>query len=614
MGRRFLLSVLALGLLPGCSEKPPEPRESPEWFVDRAKETGIDFVHVNGMSGKFYLAEIMAPGVGLLDFDNDGDLDLYLVQGSGLPPPPGSGEARRPPSPAEAGSGESRRSDSGGGSASREGGRAQASGLTEASGPRAQGSGSEDRLYRNDLMVAPDGARTLRFTDVTRESGLATAGYGMGVATGDIDNDGWTDIYLTKYAAPNQLFRNNGNGTFTDISRKSGTDQQSWSVSASFADVNRDGWLDLYVANYLQYTLEDVSPCFGASGSPGYCTPDGYQALPDRLYVNRRDGTFADVSVTSGVTRGRGPGLGVATADFNGDGWIDIYVANDGQENQLWMNRRDGTFEDAALLSGVALPVTGKAEASMGVDAGDADDDGDEDLFMTELSGEGSNLFVNDGSGSFDDRSAPSGVGPASIALTGFGTAWIDFDNDGRLDLLSVNGTVQIIESLRQRGDPFPLHQRKLLLRNADGGRFEDVSARAGAAFALSEVGRGAAFGDIDNDGDVDVLVGNNNGPARLLLNQLPRRHWIGLRLVGPNGRDMLGARVDIARKGAPSLWRRARADGSYASANDPRIVAGLGDSAEAPDVRVTWPDGKSETWTSVAIDRYTTLTQGSGK
>jgi hypothetical protein len=546
------------------------------------------------MSGKFYLAEIMAPGVGLLDFDNDGDLDLYLVQGSGIPPPLGSGEARR--------------------SASREGGRPQGSGLIEGSGLRAQASGLSDRLYRNDLKIASDGTRTLRFTDVTRESGIVAAGYGMGVAAGDIDNDGWTDIYLTKYAAPNQLLRNNGNGTFTDISRKSGTDQQSWSVSASFVDVNRDGWLDLYVANYLQYELEDVSPCFGASGSPGYCTPDGYRALPDRLYLNRRDGTFSDVSVKSGVTRRFGPALGVATADFNGDGWIDVYVANDGRENQLWMNRRDGTFEDVALLSGVALSVTGKAEASMGVDAGDPDEDGDEDLFVTELSGEGSNLFVNDGSGSFDDRSAPSGVGPASLAFTGFGTAWLDFDNDGRLDLLSVNGTVQIIESLRQRRDPFPLHQRKLLFRNVGGGRFEDVSARAGAAFASSEVGRGAAFGDVDDDGDVDVVVGNNNGPARLLLNQLPRRHWIGLRLVGTGGRDMLGARVEITRKGAPSLWRRARADGSYASANDPRIVVGLGDSTESPNVRVIWPDGTVETWAGVAIGRYTTLKQGSGK
>jgi len=569
MNCRILGGVLLLALLSGCVRKEPTAVEQTDWFVDRARESGLDFVHVNGMSGKLYIAEIMAPGVALFDFDNDGDLDLYLVQGSGLS--------------------------------------AQGSGLSE-------GSEFSDRLYRNDLTVGPGGVRTLRFTDVTRASGIDAPGYGMGVAAGDFDNDGWVDLYLTKFDAPNQLLRNNGNGTFTDVSARSGTDHRSWSVSASFVDVDRDGWLDLYVANYLQYDLEEIAPCFGASGSPGYCTPDGYRALPDRLYLNRRDGTFSDVSAASGITREFGPGLGIATADFNGDGWIDIYVANDGMENQLWLNRRDGRFANTALLSGVALPVTGKAEASMGVDAGDPDEDGDEDLFVTELTGEGSNLYVNDGSGSFEDRSASSGLGPATLAFTGFGTGWVDFDNDGRLDLLSVNGTVQVIERLRQAGDPFPLHQRKLLLHNMGGGRFEDVTARAGAVFALSEVGRGAAFGDVDNDGDVDVLVGNNNGPTRLLINQTAPRHWIGLRLEGAAGRDMLGARVEIVREGAASLWRRARADGSYASANDPRILAGLGDSADSPRVRVTWPGGRVETWNNVPVDRYSTLREGGGK
>jgi hypothetical protein len=247
----------------------------------------------------------------------------------------------------------------------------------------------------------------------------------------------------------------------------------------------------------------------------------------------------------------------------------------------------------------------------MGVDAGDFDDDSDEDVFVTELTGEGSNLFVNDGAGVFDDRSAPSGVNTPSVPFTGFGTAWFDFDNDGRLDLLSVNGAVQIIETLRQRKDPLPLHQRKLLFRNLGGGRFEEVGDRAGAVFTLSEVGRGAAFGDIDNDGDVDVLIGNNNGPARLLLNQATNgRHWVGLRLAGAGGRDMVGARVEVVRKGMPPRWRRARADGSYASANDPRIVVGLGASSERPDVRVMWPDGTVSTWTAVAVNAYTTLRQ----
>jgi hypothetical protein len=299
----------------------------------------------------------------------------------------------------------------------------------------------------------------------------------------------------------------------------------------------------------------------------------------------------------------------VSTADFNGDGWMDIYVANDGKENQLWLNKKDGTFENVALLSGVALPVTGKAEASMGVDAGDFDDDGDEDLFMTELTSQGSNLYVNDGSAVFDDRSTPSGIGPASVPFTGFGTGWFDYDNDGRLDLLSVNGTVQIIESLRQAKDPLPLHQRKLLFHNLGGGRFQEVSAQAGAVFALSEVGRGAAFGDVDNDGLVDVLVGNNNGPTRLLINHTANgHHWIGLRLAGVGGRDMLGARVEVVQAGAPTRWRRARSDGSYASANDPRVIVGLGESSSPPDVRVTWPDGKVETWTHVDVDRYSTL------
>jgi hypothetical protein len=266
----------------------------------------------------------------------------------------------------------------------------------------------------------------------------------------------------------------------------------------------------------------------------------------------------------------------------------------------------------------------------MGVDAGDFDNDGDEDLFMTELRGEGSNLFVNDGSGVFEERGTRSGLGPLSLAYTGFGTAWFDFDNDGWLDLLTVNGAVQTIEALARANDPFPLDQRKQLFRNLGDGRFEEVTDRAGAVFQLSEVGRGAAFGDIDNDGDVDVLVGNNNGSVRLLVNDDgdvgSRHHWLGLRLVGKQApRDMLGARVEIMRaergdRAPAKFWRRARADGSYASANDPRVLVGLGDRAEPVNVLVWWPSGrpgdpiKAEEWTNVVIDRYTTLKEGSGK
>jgi enediyne biosynthesis protein E4 len=577
MRRRIFAGLLTI-IAASCSgsdrtESQPSaasPRTEPDWFVERAVQSGLDFVHVNGMSGRFYLPEIMAPGVALFDYDNDGDLDVFLVQSGML------GET--------------------------------AAGLESKTRPTS-------KLFRNDLVIRADGSRSLRFTDVTGASGIVTTGYGMGVAAGDFNNDGWTDLYLTKFDAPNQLLRNNGNGTFTDVSKASGTDERSWSVSAAFVDYDRDGWLDLYVGNYLRYDLARSGQCVGPSGAPGYCTPDGFASLPGRLYHNQRNGTFTDVSAASHIAREFGPALGVSTADFNGDGWMDIYVANDGKENQLWINRHDGTFENVALASGVALPISGKPEGSMGVDAGDFDDDGDEDLVMTELAAEGSNLYVNDGTGVFTDMSGPSTIGPASLAFTGFGTGWLDFDNDGRLDLLAVNGTVQIIESLRQAHDPHPLRQKKLLLRNVGNGRFEDVASRAGAAFALSEVGRGVAFGDVDNDGDVDALVGNNNGPVRLLINQAAQgHHWLGLRVIGPSGRDLVGARVEIARKGKPSLWRRSRADGSYASANDPRILVGLGESSDPVTVRVRWPDGKMETWIDQPVDRYVTMRQGEGK
>jgi len=597
--RRLLAGLLAIVASSCSGSQPTESRPSStdsragdaEWFVERAAQSGLDFVHVNGMSGHFYLPEIMAPGVALFDYDNDGDLDVFLVQSGML------GSEAKDATP----------------------------GLKSKTRPTS-------KLFRNDLTINADGSRTLHFTDVTDASGIVTTGYGMGVAAGDFNNDGWIDLYLTKFDAPNQLLRNNGNGTFTDVAHATGVDERSWSVSAAFVDIDRDGWLDLYVGNYLRYELARSGPCFGPSGAPGYCTPDAYPALPARLYHNERNGTFRDVSAASHIAREFGPALGVSTADFNGDGWIDIYVANDGKENQLWINRHDGTFENVALAAGVALPISGKPEGSMGVDAADFDDDGDEDLVMTELAAEGSNLYVNDGTGVFTDMSAPSTVGPTSLAFTGFGTGWIDFDNDGRLDLMAVNGTVQIIEAQRQAHDPHPLHQKKLLLRNAGNGRFEDVTARAGAAFALSEVGRGVAFGDVDNDGDVDVLIGNNNGPVRLLINQASQgHHWLGVRVIGPpkggpyvdrrggrlqaaQTRDMLGARVEIVRKGKPSLWRRSRSDGSYASANDPRVLVGLGESSEPVTVRVRWPDGKTETWTDQTVDRYVTLKQGEGK
>jgi hypothetical protein len=579
----FAFSLLTFVGLSSCarSDAPPptgadtNPKANGDWFVDRAEETGLEFTHFNGMSGKFYYAEIIGPGAALFDYDNDGDLDVFLVQGKML----GSG----PPTVAPPGGGP-----------------------------------LEGRLYRNDLVVQPDGTRpsagTLRFTDVTGKSGIKATGYGMGVAAGDFDNDGCVDLYVTNLG-PNQLWRNNCDGTFTDVTKKSGTADPGWSVSAAFVDYDRDGWIDLFVGHYVRYSIDTNTPCFSPSGRPDYCSPNVYRPQPSHLYHNNRDGTFSDVTSAAGMAQEVGPALGVATADFNNDGWMDIYVTNDGQPNHLWINQRNGTFRNLGLLSGAAMSAHGKAKAGMGVDAGDFDNDGDEDLVVANLRGEGSDLYVNDGSGLFEEQGARAGIGVASQPFTGFGAAWLDADNDGWLDALVVNGAVQTLEALRQANDPFPLHQSKLLFRNGGNGRFEDVTSRAGKALQVSDVSRGAAFGDIDNDGDTDVVVANNSGKARLLVNEVGQRsHWVGLRLIGPQKRDMLGARAAITRADGLTLWRRARSDGSYGSANDARVLAGLGASSTPVKVRVTWPDGKTEEWNGIPADRYTTLKEGTGK
>ena len=555
------------------------------WFTDRTAAAGIDFVHFNGGSGEFYVSEVLGPGGAMLDVDNDGDLDIYLVQGQML----GRGNT---PDPAA---------------------------LPPSARPLT------DRLYRNDLDVRADGTRILRFTDITEESGLDVRSYGMGVAAGDIDNDGWVDLYRTRLG-PNQLFRNNGDGTFTDVSAETGTADPGWSLSASFTDVDRDGWLDLYVGNYVDHRVDQPQPeCFTLNGERDYCGPKAYAPVPDRLYRNRGDGTFADVTAEAGVAREYGSALGVAAADIDGDGWVDIYVANDGEPNQLWINQQDGSFRNGALLAGAALNGSGRTEGSMGVDAGDFDNDGDDDLFMTHLTRETNTLYINDGSGLFEDRTVTTGLGAPSVAYTGFGTGWFDFDNDGWLDLLIVNGAVQAnhqrfaintLDLSAEVGKPLPLHQPNQLFRNLGNRRFEEVTRRAGRVFELSEVSRGAAFGDVDNDGDQDVLITNNNGPARLLINEVGHRNrWLGLRLVGGAGRrDMLGARVGVFRNAGPPLWRRARADGSYASANDPRVLVGLGAAATVQRVRVIWPSGREEDWTDIPVNRWLTLEEGTGE
>ena len=369
------------------------------------------------------------------------------------------------------------------------------------------------------------------------------------------------------------------------MSKQSRTDDPSWSVSASFLDYDRDGWLDLFVGNYLSWRVESSTPCFSPSGRPDYCSPNVYQPQPSRLYHNNRDGTFTDVTAAAGIAREFGPALGVSTADFNGDGWIDIYVANDGQPNQLWINQHDGTFKNMGLLSGTALSAHGKAKAGMGVDAGDIDNDGDEDLFVTNLTGEGNDLYVNDGSGLFEEQSARSGLGAASRGYTGFGTAWFDVDNDGWLDTLIVNGAVQTIEALRRVNDPFPLHQRKLLFRNlgaATGACDSRMSPRVAARRSSCRKSAAAPRSATSTTTATSTCWSPTTTASRGCSSTTSAAATIGSDF-GSSGkqapRDMLGARVGIVRDDGSTLWRRARSDGSYASANDPRVLVGLGQS-----------------------------------
>jgi enediyne biosynthesis protein E4 len=535
-------------------------------FVESAAATGLVFTHANGASGKYYLPEMMGAGVALFDFDNDGDLDVFLVQ----------------------------------------------SGAINAGGGAAPAT-ADCRLFRNDLTVSADGRRTLRFTDVTKQAGITVRGYGMGVAVGDYDNDGYQDLFVTAFGSTT-LLHNNGNGTFTDVTKPAGVSDTLWSTSAAFVDYDRDGFLDLFVARYVDFTPAANKQCTDPVGARDYCGPRQYRPVPDRLYHNDGHGRFVEVTERAGINKADGAGLGVAVGDYNGDGWLDLYVANDATPNQLWINRRDGTFVDQGLISGSALNAAGSPEGSMGIASGDFDLDGDEDLFVTNIVGETSVLYVNDGHGNFDDARARVGLARFTAAFTGFGTDWIDYDNDGWPDLFVANGAVNIVES--QRGQPAPYRMRNQLFHNLAGKRFEETSASGGPAFARAEISRGAAFGDIDNDGDVDIVVTNNNGPVRLLLNQAATpSHWLQVRLdQRPGNRFGIGAWIGVERAGQPTLWRRVRTDGSYLSASDVRVHVGLGSSSAVTAIVVQWPDGQRERWTDVAGDRLLTLRRGTGR
>jgi hypothetical protein len=549
---RAWLSCAAAGLVLSGSLPAGQTRADPPPFIDATAESGLDFVHLNGARGDLLLPEVIGSGGALFDYDNDGDLDLFAVQGVAL---------------------------------------------------------KTSRLYRNDLRA--DGPRVARFTDVTERSGIVAAGYGMGAATGDIDNDGWIDLYVT-YLGSNRMFRNNGDGTFADVTARTGTGAGEWSVGASFFDYDRDGWLDLFVANYVNFRPELKRSCFSASSARDYCSPAVYDPVPDRLFHNNRDGTFTDVSARAGIAKSPARGLGVLASDYNGDGWTDLYVANDGDPNQLWMNDRGtGAFKDEALLSGVAVNRAGQPQGSMGVDAGDTDGDGDEELFVTNLDNEGHTLYLNLGQALFEDRTVETGL--FKLGSTGFGTRFLDYDNDGWLDLVVVNGAVRHLSGQAQKGDPYPLKQRNQLFHNDRGRRFSDATDTAGSAFKPLDVARGVASGDIDNDGDVDVVIFNNSGRARVLLNEAgSRRHWVGVRVLDEwHRRDAVQSRLVLVNRGGRDAVRRVRTDGSYAAASDPRVIFGLGADGSPQTIRVHWAGGRVEEFRGLGVDRYWILESG---
>jgi hypothetical protein len=553
---RLALLVGLTVAVAGCGGEPPaspaQAASGPPWFEEQAAARGLSFTHRSGHHDRFLLPEIMGGGAALFDMDGDGDLDLYLVQ---------SGDVRTP--------------------------------TEKASG---------NRLYRN----RGDGT----FEDVTAGSGTDVPGYGMGVAAGDYDNDGDTDLYVTNLG-PNMLLQNDGSGRFRDVTAAAGVAGSGWSMSATFLDYDADGRLDLFVTRYIDWNPSSELECYSLTGVPDYCAPRNYDApTSDLLFHNRGGGTFSDVSARAGLQASVGNGLGVVPADFDADGRIDVFVANDGTPNHLWMNQGDGRFTDRALVAGVAIDLDGAPKAGMGVHAADVDDDGDEDLLVVNLDTESDSFFRNDGR-FFVDATAVAGLRMASRRFTRFGMAMLDFDNDERLDIYEANGRVGRQSELFS-SDPYA--EPNVLFRGVAGPRFEEVQPRGGTRTPLVGTSRAAAFGDIDNDGAIDIVVVNRDGKPYVLHNVVQGRgHWTMFRVVDEHGRDAYGAELTMM-VGSRSIRRDVRAAYSYLASNDPRVHVGLGRETAVRDVRVRWPDGKRERFGDVAADKVVVLRCGAGR
>ncbi|MCY3811780.1 MAG: CRTAC1 family protein [Gammaproteobacteria bacterium] len=548
--RRRILAPCAgvLVLLGACT--PPDT----SWFSEEAGERGLDFEHHSGFDGRPMMPEMMGGGVALADLDGDGDLDAYLVQ---------SGRVDRALTPDL----------------------------------------SANRLYMN----RGDG----HFDEVPGAGGAGDRGYGMGVAAGDYDNDGDTDLYVTNLG-PNVLLRNDGTGTFTDVTAESGVGDPRWSTAANFIDLDLDDDLDLFVVNYINWTPEIERECFVKTFYVTYCGPTAY-GVPamDRLYRNNGDGTFTDVTKAAGIDVAFGNGLGNVAADFNADGLPDLFVANDGTTNQLWMNAGNLRFKEECVLWSCAMDSDGIEKAGMGVASADVDDDGDSDLLVVNLERETDSFFRNEGS-YFFDATRLVGLTTASMRHTRFGVALADFDNDGRLDLYEANGKISLSGPAEGDGyaEPNTLYRGSI---DDDGGvRFDELAPTGGVSPELVHTSRAAAAGDIDDDGGVDLVVINRDAPAYLLMNRADRGNWARFRVRTTAGRAAHGATVS-ATVGGRRLSRDVQPSASYLASNDPRVHFGVGRESRLQDVVVRWPGGALEAFGDFAAGETHELRQGGG-
>ena len=556
-------------------------------LADVTARAGISFTHTNGSAGEYFLIETTGAGGAFFDYDNDGDLDVYLVDGFDLQ------GIRSVPINLVYQQGDHywvRKPNQDGGARSRD---AAHYAVDLAPWPDAGGVPPGNVLYQNN----GDGT----FTDTGQKSNTGDTGYGMGCAVADYDNDGDQDLYVTNYG-PNVLYQNNGDGTFADGTERAAVGASEWSTSAAFLDYDNDGELDLYVTNYVDFTVETNKVCGGyvrtnsqghraiVEATRSHCAPLEYGGVPDVLYHNNGDGTFADDSVAAGINDPSGKGLGVVAFDYDGDGDQDLFVANDGTPNFLYQNLGDGAFENAALTKGVAHNGAGESEAGMGVDFGDYDNDGDFDLFVANFSYETNTLYRNEGV-FFKDVTAAAGLAEPSYRFLGFGTNFLDYDNDGALDLYVANGHVLDKIALFQSGVAYM--QEHQLFRNNGDGSYTETSSISGEWFLHKQISRGAAFGDYDGDGDVDVLVTNCGGKAKLVRNDGGNReNWLMVRTVGTqSNRDGIGARVRVVAAGLEQI-RQVRSGSSYLTASDPRLHFGLESRTKVDLVEVKWPSG----------------------